>query len=66
MKIFFLNCDELTVLDIASIKGNKKILLYLYSIISKTNISKLKFEDWKNKKNTIFHYSAKNNKYYSI
>ena len=63
---FFLeNSDKLTVLDIASIKGNKQILLYLYSIISKTNISRLKFEA-NNKKNTIFHYSAKNNVYYSI
>lgn len=66
-KWFFIeNFDKLTVLDIASIKGNKKILLYLYSIISRTNISKLKFGDPNNKKNTIFHYSAKNNKYYSI
>ena len=60
------NTEKLTVLDIASIKGNKQILLYLFSIVSKTNKSKLKFENINNKKNTIFHYSAKSNQYYSI
>ena len=66
-KWFFLeNSDKLTVLDIASIKGNKSILSYLYSVISKTNASKLNFEEQNNKKNTIFHYSAKNKKYFSI
>ena len=63
---FWENIDNMTVLDIASIKGNKQILLYLYSILRKTDISRLKFSDIKNKKNTIFHYSAKHNQYYSI
>ena len=63
---FYENIEKLNVLDIASIKANKKILSYLYSILSKTNISWLKLDDIENKKNTIFHYSAKKNKYYSI
>ena len=63
---FWENIDSMTVLDIASIKGNKQILLYLYSILRKTDISRLKFNDIKNKKNTIFHYSAKHNQFYSI
>ena len=60
------NIEKLTVLDIASIKGNKQILTYLYSIIIRTNESILKFDDVNNKKNTFFHNSAKNNQYYSI
>ena len=66
-KWFFLeNKDKLTALDIASIKGNKQILSYFYSILVKTNKSLLKFDDKNNQKNTIFHYSAKYNQYYSI
>lgn len=60
------NIDNMTVLDIASIKGNKQVLLYLYSILIKTDKSQLMFDDVKNRKNTIFHYSAKHNQYYSI
>ena len=66
-KWFFLeNKDKLTALDIASVKGNKQILSYFYSILIKTNKSILKFDDKNNQKNTIFHYSAKCNQYYSI
>ena len=60
------NSDKLTVLDIASIKGNKQILLYLYSIISKTNKSRLKLDDLNNKSNTIFHHCAIKNQFYSL
>ena len=63
---FYENKEKLNVLDIASLKGNKQILSYLFTILSKTNKSWLKLDDIKNKKNTIFHYSAKKNKYYSI
>ena len=63
---FYENKDSMTVLDIASIKGNKQILSYLYTVISKTNKSRLGFDDIKNKQNTFFHYSAKHNQYYSI
>ena len=60
------NKENLTALDIASIIGNKRILSYLFSILSRTNKSILKFDDINIKKNTVFHYSAKNNQYYSI
>lgn len=60
------NSEKLNVLDIASIKGDKQILSYLYSIIIKTNESLLKFNDMNNKKNTLFHSCAKYNQYYSI
>lgn len=60
------NSEKLTVLDIASIKCNKQMLSYLFSIISKTNKSRLKFDDINNKKYTIFHHSAIKNQYYSI
>ena len=53
------NNDNLTAMDIASTIGNKKILSYLFSVLSKANKSLLKFDDINNKKNTIFHYSAK-------
>ena len=66
-KWFFLeNSEKLNVLDIASIRGNRQILSYLYSIIIKTNESLLKFDDINYKKNTLFHSCAKYNKYYSI
>ena len=57
------NTENLTILDIASIKSNKEMLEYLYEIISRTDGSKLKFNT---KKNNFFHFSAKYNKYYSI
>ena len=60
------NSEKLNVLDIASIKGNKQILSYLYSIIARTNESLLKFDDIHNKKNSLFHSCAKYNQYYSI
>ena len=57
------NSENLTVLDIASIKGDKDMLEFLYEIISRTEGNKLKFNI---KKNNFFHYSAKFNKYFSI
>jgi ankyrin repeat protein len=60
------NNENLTAMDIASTIGNKKILSYLFSVLSKANKSILRFDDINNKKNTIFHYSAKSNKYFSI
>ena len=57
------NTENLTILDIASIKSNKEMLEYLYEIISRTDGSKLKFNT---NKNNFFHFSAKYNKYYSI
>ena len=60
------NSEKLNILDIASIKGDKQILSYLYSIIIKTNESLLKFNDMNNKKNTLFHSCAKYSQYYSI
>jgi len=60
------NSEKLNVLDIASIRGNRQILSYLYSIIIKTNESLLKFDGINYKKNTLFHSCAKYNKYYSI
>ena len=48
------NIDNMTVLDIASIKGNKQVLLYLYSILIKTDKSQLMFDDVKNKKKYNF------------
>ena len=57
------NTENLTILDMASIKSNKEMLEYLYEIISRTDGSKLKFHT---KKNNFFHFSAKYNKYYSI
>ena len=62
----FENSDKLTALDIASMKGNKKILSYLYSILGKTNKSWLKLDDINHKSNTIFHHSAIKNQFYSI
>ena len=57
------NNENLTLLDISSIKGNKEMLEYLYQMISKTDGSKLNFNI---KENNIFHYSAKYNQSYSI
>ena len=57
------NNEHLTILDIASIKGKKEILEYLYQMISKTDGNKLNFNI---KDNNIFHYSAKYNQNYSI
>ena len=57
------NTENLTILDIASIKSNKEMLEYLYEIISRTDGSQLKFNI---KKNNFFHFSAKYNKNYSI
>ena len=57
------NTENLTILDIASIKSNKEMLEYLYEIVSRTDGSKLKFNI---KKNNFFHFSAKYDKYYSI
>ena len=57
------NYENLTILDMASIKENKEMLEFLYEIISRTEGSKLKFNE---KKNNIFHSCAKFNKYYSI
>ena len=59
----FENNEEKTILDIASIKCNKEILEYLYYILIRTDENRLKFHI---KRNTIFHYSAKYDKYYSI
>ncbi len=57
------NKDNLTILDIACQKGNKIIIKYLFSIISKTDESKLRLTE---KRNSIFHNSAKNNQCYPI
>ena len=59
----FENKENLTILDIACQKGNKIIIKYLFSIISKTDESKLRLTE---KRNSIFHNSAKNNQTYSI
>ena len=57
------NNEKMTILDMASVKGNKEMLKYFYEIISRTDGSKLNL---KLKKNNIFHFSAKYNQYYSI
>ena len=57
------NKENLTILDIACQKGNKIIIKYLFSIISKTDESKLRLTE---KRNSIFHNSAKNNQTYPI
>ena len=57
------NNENLTILDMASIKSNKEMLEYLFDMISRTDGNKLKLNI---KKNTFFHYSAKYNQYYSI
>ena len=57
------NNENLTILDNASIKGNKEMLEYFYEIISRTDEKKLKFNV---KKNNFFHFSAKYNQSYSI
>ena len=57
------NKEDLTILDIACQKGNKTIIKYLFSILSKTDESKLRLTE---KRNSIFHNSAKKNQCYPI
>ena len=59
------NNQNMTVLDLSSLYSNKQTFDYLYTLISKTNISKLNFTK-NSKKNTLFYYAAKNNKIYSL
>ena len=57
------NNENLTILDIACQKGNKKIIKYLFSILSKTDESIFHLTE---KRNSIFHSSAKANQCYPI
>ena len=59
----FENKENLTILDIACQKGNKIIIKYLFSILSKTDESKFRLTE---KRNSIFHSSAKTNQCYPI
>ena len=57
------NNSNQTVLDLCATKGNREIINYIYSIISKT--TETKFRITENRKG-IFHYAAYSNKCYPI
>jgi len=57
------NASNQTSLDLCAQNGNKEIIRYMYSIISKTTESKFRITE--NRKG-IFHYAAMSNKCYPI
>lgn len=61
--LFRENAQNQTLFDICAYNGNKAIIKYLYSVLSKTNESKLRLTE---RRNNIFHYAAQNNQCYPI
>lgn len=61
--LFKENNDRQTLFDICAYNGNKDIIKYLFSVLSKTNESKLRLTE---RRNNIFHYAAQNNQCYPI
>lgn len=57
------NNEKLTSLDICAKNGNKEIIKYMYSIISKTTENKFRITE---KRMGIFHYAAMYNQCFSI
>ena len=57
------NRDKQTSLDICAQNGNKEVIKYMYTIISKTTESKFRISE---KRKGIFHYAAMNNQCFPI
>jgi ankyrin repeat protein len=57
------NNDNLSILEIICEKDNKKLINYIYEIISKTTEEKFRLKE---KRNNIFHLAAKANNSYAI
>jgi hypothetical protein len=57
------NSNHMTGFEIAAQRSNKDIIKYIYEIIKKTDVGKLKLNE---KRNNLFHYAAKRNECFPI